>query len=88
MAEWIGIGVTLFFSLLAVVKSYGYDKRRMEDLENKVRQHDRLHAKHFEHTVDQNAHFTPRERDELTKKLDLILDELIEMRKRKWGDSE
>lgn len=74
--QWIAIIVSLGLALATIIKSYGYDKRRMEDLEALVKKSLEQSKEHYDHAKDENAHWTKRERDENSKKLDLIVEML------------
>lgn len=91
MAEWIGIAFAIVASLIPLIKAFGYDQRRLEDMEQKLddakqdlnakcARFDRMHGEHYKHAVDRNEHWTSREREQMDKRLTEIYDEIKAVR--------
>ncbi len=85
-SAWVGIGLTLAVVIAGIIMRFGRDGRRMEDLELGL-------AELKEHASDQDIHWTPRERDALTRKIEelerLIISQstlLVDMGRRQYGD--
>ncbi len=88
MSEWVAIALTILGSGWSLVVSYGYNRRRMEELEKELVRSFKYHTEHYQHAKDDQVHFqdmekhwSSRERDDLNKRLDKIdakLDTLLE----------
>ena len=86
MAPWIAVAlgaVTLFISLMVIVKAYGEGLGETHEwrksVEETMLRYARYHKEHYEHSVkdethhnDTEAHWTTRERNDLGHRLDEI----------------
>lgn len=72
MAEWIAIGITLVFGIASSAFLWGQMNAKQTATDEKLELHAKYHADHYKHQNDEDAHWTKRERDELTKKIDAI----------------
>ena len=72
-------------SLEDTVKNAGYDTHRLEQLETDSARGFKMHAEHYAHEKDPDAHFTKREREDLTAHLQEIEKDLKELLNRNGG---
>lgn len=81
-AGWAAIAVTLLMSLINLVRSLSEDRgvnrewRKM--VEDTLKRHESEHGRHRVHVIDTEAHWTPRQRDDLTAQLNRIEELIIE----------
>ena len=77
--EWgtIGILFSIAIGIGGAIKSYGVDSRRLgrnearlDNIEKGLDRSFAHHGDHFEHSRDLDIHWTTRERDSLSKRLD------------------
>lgn len=93
MAIWIALGVTIAAYLVTVAMNWGYNKKQFESIvekqEDSVERYDAYHKIHFQHAENDEKHFkdfelhwTSRERDSLSKTLDLMQKDIAELLRR------
>ena len=68
-----------------IVKDVGYNSRRLEQVETDATRSFKMHAEHYGHAKDPDAHFTKREREELRIDLKEIKGDLKELLNRNGG---
>lgn len=89
MDNWLIAGLT---ALISAAVAWGLNLGWRESVDKKLEKHDKWHAEHFDHKDDEDAHFTKRERDDLTKwregqdrKLDEIHKAIQDLTQRMYG---
>jgi tetrahydromethanopterin S-methyltransferase subunit G len=90
MAQWISLAIAIIGGLISGVAAFQRLSSRMDSIEEKVtnilRANEASNKDHYLHAEDEDAHWTKRERDALTKKLDEIHTEVRALGQRKYGD--
>ena len=69
-AKWIAIGFTMLVTVLGIAKMFGWDSHRLKSLEGGQEKLFGQSKEHYEHTGDEDAHWTKREREQLTSDID------------------
>ena len=86
--KWVAIGFTMLVTVLGIAKMFGWDSHRLKSLEDGQTKLFGQSKDHFEHTSDEDAHWTKREREQLTSDIGKIAakcDEIIKFGLRKGG---
>ena len=73
-------------AFVAFLVSWGWSKRAMQDIEKQIDKHANYHKEHYTHAADTDAHWTPRERDALTRQIDRIEKGVSQLLQRSSGD--
>lgn len=72
-------------SLMSFAVSWGYNRATMDGVNKTIDKHGSYHSEHYAHATNTDMHWTRRERDELTKRIDEIADDLKELLRRNGG---
>lgn len=79
--EWVGLLVSVLFSLAAFIRSYSEDlggrREWRQNVDNALKKYDAHYHEYIQHTRDTEVHWTTREREAVSKQLDRI-EELIQ----------
>ncbi len=71
LAAWISLAVVLIFAGLALARGIGSDQAkvstRLDNIEEKLERFTKYHYEHYQHSDDEDKHWTKREREVLNE---------------------
>lgn len=86
MTAWIAIILTGIGWLVTSAVSWGYNKKRFETIEESAKTNEQryndYHKLHFQHSTDAEVHWTKRERDDLSRDIEKMSNDIDESLKR------
>ena len=78
----VAAGIAIISAVVSFAVSWGYSLKGLDVLMKQIERHSTKHEDHYRHAGDVNLHWTPRERDALTKTLESIDAKIEELLKR------